>query len=436
MYWYDGVKQSDGSYKAVVNVQNHQYSRGIYRAHVYVTMGNDITVSKNAGTCEVTMPKANVEIEDISGNEKTYQIVGKNLGVYGNIKQVRYAVWSRVGKGADLKWYDASKDSQGVWKANIAISNHRQAGEYLVDTYVILMNGASICVGTSNFTVSEPTMDIEMGNYDVSSGSFEIIVRNINSPSGVKQVRFPVWNEADSNTMYWYDGVKQSDGSYKAVVNVQNHQYSKGTYRAHVYVTMGNDITISNDGGTQEIVEVIIKDLYSIMGTSTVSIEQMIRLFNMNNPCYPVDDLKKGGANTIQDFCEIACEEAEAEGVKVEVLFAQMMLETGYLKFGGDVKISQFNFGGLGATGGGEPGNSFENVRIGIRAQVQHLKCYASSSALNQERVDKRWNDSLRMKAPYVQWLGIPDNPYGVGWAGTKGYGDRIINIINQMKNI
>ena len=73
---------------------------------------------------------------------------------------------------------------------------------------------------------------------------------------------------------------------------------------------------------------------------------------------------------------------------------------------GGDVKLSQYNFAGLGATGNGVAGAGFPDVRTGIRAQVQHLKCYACTDALNNDRVDPRWSSSLRGKAKLVEWLG------------------------------
>ena len=50
------------------------------------------------------------------------------------------------------------------------------------------------------------------------------------------------------------------------------------------------------------------------------------------------------------------------------------MKETGFLQFGGDVSVEQFNFAGIGTTGGGVPGNSYPDVRTGVRAQIQHLK--------------------------------------------------------------
>ena len=99
------------------------------------------------------------------------------------------------------------------------------------------------------------------------------------------------------------------------------------------------------------------------------------------------------------------------------------MKETGYLQYGGDVKPEQYNFAGIGAIGNGVPGESFENVQIGLRAQVQHLKAYASVEPLNQDSVDPRFKYPTRGSAPYVEWLGISENPNGKGWAAAVGYG-------------
>ena len=82
------------------------------------------------------------------------------------------------------------------------------------------------------------------------------------------------------------------------------------------------------------------------------------------------------------------------------------MKETGFLQFGGDVSIEQFNFAGIGTTGGGVPGNSYPDVRTGVRAQIQHLKAYATDEPLNQTCVDNRYEYVEKASAPYVQWLG------------------------------
>ena len=182
--------------------------------------------------------------------------------------------------------------------------------------------------------------------------------------------------------------------------------------------------------------------LTPIMGTSDTTVTQMVNMFKRYNKNYDVFSkykgeydgaLKKGGAPTIEDYCTIFYEEARIEGVRVDVAFSQAMVETGWLTFGGDVKPNQYNFAGLGATGNGAIGAEFKDVRTGIRAQIQHLKCYASTEPLKQDRVDPRWGDWLRGKAIYVEYLSIPNNPYGTGWAADKDYAKKILNIVNAL---
>ena len=73
---------------------------------------------------------------------------------------------------------------------------------------------------------------------------------------------------------------------------------------------------------------------------------------------------------------------------------------------------------------------------MGVRAQMQHLKCYANDKPLKNECVDPRWGNWLRKKAPYVEWLGINENPYKVGWATDKKYGYSIRKMISDLQAI
>lgn len=67
----------------------------------------------------------------------------------------------------------------------------------------------------------------------------------------------------------------------------------------------------------------------------------------------------------------------EALGVRWDYAFFQMILETGYLTYGGDVKPEQNNFAGLGATGKGARGESFGDISTGARAHIEHLVMYS-----------------------------------------------------------
>ena len=172
--------------------------------------------------------------------------------------------------------------------------------------------------------------------------------------------------------------------------------------------------------------------LMAISGKTTVTASQIEKYFKAKGATYPAY-YAETDAPTLEKFCQIYVEEANAEGINGAIAFTQAMKETAWLKFGGDVKIEQNNFAGLGTTGGGVAGASFTTVREGIRAQIQHLKAYGSKDALKNECVDPRFSLVTRGSAPYVEWLGQKENPNGYGWATSEGYG---IDIEKMVKNL
>ena len=171
---------------------------------------------------------------------------------------------------------------------------------------------------------------------------------------------------------------------------------------------------------------------YLIEGTSSVTANSLIMYFKRKNVLYPAY-YKNSDAPTIEKFCQIYVEEAKAENIKVEVAFMQAMLETGWLKFGGVVEISQYNFAGIGALDGGVKGASFSSVREGVRAQIQHLKAYANKEPLKNQQVDPRFHLVKRGTAKYVEWLGQQENPSGYGWATGSEYGNKILKLIKEL---
>lgn len=180
---------------------------------------------------------------------------------------------------------------------------------------------------------------------------------------------------------------------------------------------------------------------HKIAGDSSTNVDQMVRFYKLNSPIsYPAEKLASGGADSIEKFAQIFYEEAEKEGIKAEVAWAQTMHETGYLKFGGQVSIEQFNFAGLGATDNGAKGADFsvygtEGVRMGVRAQIQHLKAYAvpgvTESMLAEKCIDPRFHlVSPKGCALYVEHLGQKENPSGKGWATSERYGYKILELM------
>ncbi len=166
-----------------------------------------------------------------------------------------------------------------------------------------------------------------------------------------------------------------------------------------------------------------------IMGVSFVNYDQMAGYYlsKVGMDVYPSDILKDKGAGTIIEFCKTLIAEASFEGVRPEVLFAQVMIETGWLRFGGNVSAGQCNFGGLGSTDSGVAGASFDSVGIGLRAQAQHLKAYASTDPLLGDCVDPRFSMVKRGSAQYLTQLN------GKWAVPGEGYGEHIALIAREL---
>lgn len=179
--------------------------------------------------------------------------------------------------------------------------------------------------------------------------------------------------------------------------------------------------------GIVEETDEVENERTKIAGASQATAWQMTDYIMMKNP-----SVEKSVLNMIPLYLS----EGAAEGIRGDIAFAQSCLETGNFTFNGSaVKLEQNNFCGMGVTSNGIPGNSFDTPQLGIRAQIQHLKAYANTENLRNECVDPRFKYVARGSAEYVEWLGIQENPNGKGWASGKGYGEKILNILNGILN-
>lgn len=168
----------------------------------------------------------------------------------------------------------------------------------------------------------------------------------------------------------------------------------------------------------------------AIMGKSTATAEQL------NGHLLSVNPRATGYLHLAQIFID----EGAKEGVRGDGAFCQALIETGYFKFGGDVQPGQHNYAGLGATGG-VPGLTFADDRTGIRAQIQHLKAYATTEPLTQACADLRYKyvqkgcaqtfEQLSGKWARPGYSGYPD--LASARAAKDSYGDHIVQLLNRI---
>ncbi len=203
-------------------------------------------------------------------------------------------------------------------------------------------------------------------------------------------------------------------------------QIRRLSYRNIVYVRAIDlrefDLSIQPDKDNHTLILRSMPTIYPgqmdrIMGRGSASEVQLIMFLKSHYP---------QGFATFSDLPKLYREEATIEGVNADLAFAQMCVETNFLRFGNHVQPEQNNFAGLGGIGDTPEGASFRDTRIGVRAHIQHLKAYASSEPLVQESVDPRFRFVRRGVAPLVDQL-------SGRWSADRLYGRKIKAVLRLL---
>ena len=77
---------------------------------------------------------------------------------------------------------------------------------------------------------------INVTNKNDQSGTFDVVISNVSSNVGLKEVQVPIWSAKNGqDDLKWYKAVKQSDGTYKTSVKISDHKNDRGEYLIHLY---------------------------------------------------------------------------------------------------------------------------------------------------------------------------------------------------------
>ncbi|MFR9058244.1 GBS Bsp-like repeat-containing protein, partial [Eubacterium callanderi] len=165
------------------------------------------------------------------------------------VGSVRFAVWTKENDQDDIKWYDGKNNGSGNWSCTVDIDDHGgQTGEYIVHVYATDLAGNDGFIGNTTVNVTKDS--------NVASGISCVKLSNTmykiyaNGFAGYGNYQFPVWsNNNGQDDIIWYQGIRQTNGSYAAIVDTKNHGYDIGDYTAHVYAndSQGN---LTGLGGT------------------------------------------------------------------------------------------------------------------------------------------------------------------------------------------
>lgn len=175
----------------------------------------------------------------------------------------------------------------------------------------------------------------------------------------------------------------------------------------------------------------VTPETMTIMGYEEVDIDKAITfivgLIGEDN----IDKIKLNGAS-LNFHISNTNKAAKAENVNAYFVLAQQLLETGIFTFeNSSVKPEYYNFAGLGATDKDPKPNKFFSNYEGQLAQVQHLKGYATTDALNEECKDQRFSLLANKRGTATNAAELSNK-----WALNVDYGKSLVDIYNRFHNV
>ncbi|UUM22587.1 GBS Bsp-like repeat-containing protein [Streptococcus suis] len=253
--WHEASRQSDGSYLARINKSQHKNELGKYISHVYL-LEQDGSLS-GIGATSAVLPelKASGKVSAVNVNQGagSFEVKISDIVAPKGIAKVLVPTWTESGGQDDIVWHEASRQSDGSYLARINKSQHKnELGKYISHVYLLEQDGSLSGIGATSAVLPElkASGKVSAVNVNQGAGSFEVKISDIVAPKGIAKVLVPTWTESGGqDDIVWHEASRQSDGSYLARINKNQHKYSSGKYISHVYYR-GTDGSMTAVGGT------------------------------------------------------------------------------------------------------------------------------------------------------------------------------------------
>lgn len=240
--WYTAARQSDGSYTVEIDKKNHKNAAGLYHAHLYYQYQDGKSQGVSATKFYLdSKPQGKISVEDV--NAKTGQFTVRISDVYApeDIQTVKVPIWTEDGGQDDIRWYNATKQSDGTYTVVVNKKDHKEGiGQYQIHLYYQYadgkMSGVSGIKATMTALALKAQGQLSIENINPVAGTFDVFVSNVIAPDGLRTVKIPVWSDQDGqDDIRWYNASLQADGRYKITVDRKNHKNGTGTYQVHLY---------------------------------------------------------------------------------------------------------------------------------------------------------------------------------------------------------
>ncbi|MTQ57836.1 cell wall hydrolase, partial [Streptococcus salivarius] len=223
LVWHKASKQADGSYRVTIKASEHKHSTGKYRADAYLidNTGNRQYLTETVLEVNETKPSGSISILNNNG-AGTFDVVISDVYSPKGVRTVQVPIWSETDGQDDIRWYEATRQTDGNYKVTVQVANHKNVtGLYNVHLYYIQNDGSQIGMGgtQTKVTLSDPKADLAITGLNNATGSYDLVISNLIAPRGFKEVLVPTWSEKNGqDDIIWYKAAKQANGDYKVTV--------------------------------------------------------------------------------------------------------------------------------------------------------------------------------------------------------------------------
>ena len=286
--WYTPTRQADGSYTVTAKASDHENADGKYEAQVFYVDAQGQNKFVKKAFIDYTAPKPSADLTITkSESDGTFTITAKNLQGFDGYKEVKIPFWSHANGMKDIIWYTPTRQADGSYTVTAKASDHENAdGKYEAQVFYVDANGQNKFVKKAFIDYknqSRPTASLLIQNNNKDTGTFDVIIKDVYSPKGVRTVQVPTWSDKDGqDDIRWYEATRQSNGDYKVSVKASDHKNSTGKYHIHLYYIQNDGSRVGVGSTTTEVefrnaqtkTQTGIKNVNSGAGTYTVTVDQ------------------------------------------------------------------------------------------------------------------------------------------------------------------
>ena len=288
--WNQGIKQSDGTYTYTVKSSDHHNETGMYQTNVYLVDQSGHRHFLRDTFVRVNMPaeKPSVKLEVKNVKSGSYDVVVSNIQSPNGIREILLPSWTSKNGEDDVVWNQGIKQSDGTYTYTVKSSDHHnETGMYQTNVYLVDESGHKHFLRDTfvrvNMPAEKPTGTLSIENNNKDTGTFDVIIKDVYSPKGVRMVQVPIWSAKDGqDDIRWYEAARQANGDYKVSVKASDHKNSTGLYYVHLYYIQNDGSRVGVLASSTEVefrnantkTRAFIKNVNVEAGTYTVEVDQ------------------------------------------------------------------------------------------------------------------------------------------------------------------